>query len=411
MKILLVNDYAAPIGGAEVMTFALRDELRRRGHEAKIFASCAQSLNGGSAADYACFGTTSRYRTLLQTANPWAFWRLRQVLAEFRPDIVHVKMFLTQLSPLILPLLSNVPALYHVVWYRPVCPTGTKMLPDKSPCRVRAGAACYRNGCLPLRDWLPLMLQMNMWRRWRGVFNRVVANSEATREQLVAGGIDGVEVVWNGVPAVPSRPCLPATPTVVFAGRLVSEKGADVLVRAFAQVVWHIPQARLLLAGDGPERGRLQALIDSLNLSSHILMLGHISADELERQFATAWVQAVPSRWAEPFGLSAVEAMMRGTAVVASSSGGLAEIVRDGETGFLVVPGDADALGEALLNILVDRELAERMGKAGREVALQHFSQTTFVDRFLHLYETTLSAHRVSTETTLKEDDGDDEIH
>ncbi len=51
MKILLVNDYAALIGGAEVMTFALRDELRRRGHEAKIFASCAQSLNGGSAAD------------------------------------------------------------------------------------------------------------------------------------------------------------------------------------------------------------------------------------------------------------------------------------------------------------------------------------------------------------------------
>ena len=402
MKILLINDYAAPIGGAELLTFALRDELRRRGHAAKIFASTAQSSNGKSAADYQCFGTTSRYRTLLQTANPWAFRRLRQALKEFQPDVVHVRMFLTQLSPLILPLLRDVPALYHVVWYRPVCPTGTKMLPDGSACRVQAGAACYGNGCLPLRDWLPLMLQMKMWRRWRGVFNRIIANSEATKEQLIAGGFDGVEVVWNGVSEAPPRSPLASPPTVVFAGRLVAEKGADVLMRAFAQVASRIPEAHLLLAGEGPERTRLQELIGTLSLSSRVVMLGHLSAREMERHFRAAWVQVVPSRWAEPFGLSAAEAMMRGTAVVASSSGGLAEIVRDGETGFLVPPGDSDAFAHALLKTLGDRELAERMGKAGREVALAHFSQTTFVDKMINLYETMIQLNQSSSAMTIK---------
>ncbi|MGI8995336.1 MAG: glycosyltransferase family 4 protein [Pyrinomonadaceae bacterium] len=388
MKILLVNDYAELIGGAEVMTLALRDELRRRGHDARLFASNAQSTSAASVADYLCFGTTSRFRTLLQTANPWAFWRLRQVLKEFRPDVVHVKMFLTQLSPLILPLLKDVPALYHVVWYRPVCPKGTKMLPDNSPCRVRAGAACYREGCLPPRDFIPLMLQMKLWRRWQKVFRRIVANSAATKEQLTAGGIDGAEVVWNGVPVAARRAPLSSTPTIVFAGRLAPEKGVDALVRAFAQVVLCIPGARLLLAGDGPESARIQELVDELKLSTHVALLGHLPAAKMERHFAAAWVQAVPSRWAEPFGVSAVEAMMRGTAVVASASGGLAEIVRDGETGFLVQPDNVDALASALLKILGDRELAEQMGNAGREVALAHFSQTTFVDKFINLYET-----------------------
>lgn len=402
MKILLINDYAAHIGGAEVLTFALRDELRRRGHEAKIFASTAQSPKGESAADYQCFGTTSRYRTLLQTANPWAFRRLRRALKEFQPDVVHVRMFLTQLSPLILPLLRDVPAVYHAVWYRPVCPKGTKMLPDQSPCRVPAGAACYHNRCLPLRDWLPLMLQMKMWRRWQPVFNRIVANSEATKSQLMAGGMSGVEVVWNGVSETPPRPPLASPPTAVFAGRLVAEKGADVLVRAFARVATRIPEARLLLAGDGPERARLRELVEALNLSSRVVMLGHLSAGEMERHFRAAWVQAVPSRWAEPFGLSAAEAMMRGTAVVASSSGGLAEIVRDGETGFLVPPGGGDALANALLKILGDRELAERMGEAGREVALAHFGQTTFVDKFISLYEAMIQPTQSSSAVTVK---------
>jgi glycosyltransferase involved in cell wall biosynthesis len=297
-------------------------------------------------------------------------------------------MFLTQLSPLIMPLLKEVPSLYHVVWYRPICPLGTKMLPDGTACQRPAGAVCYRNHCLPLRDWLPLMLQMRLWRHWRHVFNLIVANSEAIKRRLVAEDIEPVEVVWNGVPIQPQRPPLTSPPTVAFAGRLVREKGVDVLLQAFAKVVTQIPEARLLLAGEGPEQEHLNRLLADLGLSSSVSTLGHLPRPELEQHFAAAWVQAVPSRWAEPFGIVAAEAMMRGTAVVASSSGGLVDIVRDGETGFRIPPDDASALAEALLRLVRDRELAEQMGRAGREVALAHFSEATFVDRFVELYQT-----------------------
>ena len=94
-----MNDYAEPFGGAEVAQEVLRDALRRRGHEVRIFAARPLMEGGQSLADYVCFGTVSRFRTLLQAFNPWAAFALRRTIAEFHPDVVHVRVFLTQLPP------------------------------------------------------------------------------------------------------------------------------------------------------------------------------------------------------------------------------------------------------------------------------------------------------------------------
>lgn len=370
----------------EIRLLRLREDLRKRGHDVRLFASSAKPLGAPSQADYECLGTISRFRTLLQTANPWAWLNLRRVLHAFRPDVVHLGIFLTQLSPLILPLLQRVPTLHDVGWYRALCPVGTKTLPDGSECRLPAGLVCYRSACLPFRDWMPLMVQMRLWRRWRSVCNVFVANSDAMRRRLLLEGNGPVEVVTNGVPIAVCRPRLHNPPTVSFAGRLVQQKGADVLIHAFAKVVPKIPEARLLIAGEGPDQSVLIQMIRSLGLDSSVTLLGHLPAAEMERRLAEAWVHVVPSRWAEAFGMTAVEAMMRGTAVVASRCDGLEEIVRDGMTGQLVPPGDPVALAEALCRLLRDSALSERLGAAGREVALEQYSQDRWVGRILDLY-------------------------
>ncbi|MEM6598364.1 MAG: glycosyltransferase family 4 protein [Cyanobacteria bacterium P01_D01_bin.36] len=387
MKILLLNDYATPTGGAELLMFALRDGLRQLGHDARLFASSAQAGEGDRTADYECLGTTSSFRTLLQSWNPWAANRLRQVIREFQPDIVHVKIFLTQLSPSILSVLKDIPSLYYVAWYRPICPLGSKTLPDGSPCGDRYGKACYRNSCLPLQDWLPLMLQMRHWQQSQQYFNQIVANSQSVQRRIESEGISTGGVVHCGVPVRAARPPLNSPPTVVFAGRLIWEKGVDVLINAFAAVKAKCPAAKLIIAGDGPERDRLQSLINALALEDAISLLGYLPRAEMEHAFDQAWVQVVPSRWAEPFGMVAAEAMMRGTAVLASASGGLMEIVQNGETGILVPPNDAQPLAAALLLLLKDRSLAEQMGRLGRKVALERFSEPIFVDRFVAQYE------------------------
>jgi glycosyltransferase involved in cell wall biosynthesis len=387
MRVLLATDQAAPVGGAEIMTYTLREALRRRGHDARIFAADLDGLGAASFADYTCVGTTSPFRTVLQAYNPWARARLRGILSEFQPDVVHVRIFLTQLSPSILPLLRNRRCLYHAVWPRIVCPLGTKTLPDGSPCRRPAGAVCYTQGCLPLRDWPPHMVQRGLLRRWRGVFGAIVANSDACRRQLLADGVGPVDVIWNGVPICPPRPPLEHPPEIACAARLVRQKGVDVLLRAFARVRREVPDARLVVFGDGPERTALERLGSELGVASAIAWLGHVSPSGLEDRIRGSWVQALPSRWTESFGLAAAEAMMRGTAVVASELGGLPEFVEHGRTGLLVPPEDDAALAAALTRLLVRREEAERMGAAARQFAVDALSDDLCAAKFIERYE------------------------
>ncbi|MCU0526511.1 MAG: glycosyltransferase family 4 protein [Elainella sp. Prado103] len=387
MKILLLHDYGTATGGAELQMLSLRQNLRDRGHEVKLLSSRAQMVPGTDhpvQSDYDCFGTTTKLQVFSQVANLSAYWQLRRVLHEFQPDVVHVRMFMWQLSPLILPLLRPLPCLYQTAVYKAICPLGTKVLPNGTACEVSAGWACLQSGCLTPQSWLPLMIQSQLWQRWKSAFDLVVALSEGMKAKLLAAGIDPIEVVHNGVPERSMRPPLTDPPTVAFAGRLVPEKGGDILLRALAQVP---VAARLLIAGAGSEAAAWGKLAEALGIADRVMWFGHLPVAEMERQFESAWVQVVPSRWEEPFGNVSTEAMMRGTAVIASAVGGQPEIVQSGITGFLVPPGDVGSLAAALTEILQDRDRAEQMGQAGRQRALTHFSETQRTDRFLGLYQ------------------------
>lgn len=396
-RLLLVNDYGVPLGGSEIGLRTLQHALGDRGWDVRMFTSNA----GGeeSFADETCFGTTSRFRTLVSSFNPGSAITLRRVLQRFRPDVVHVKDFLSQISPSILPVLRGTPCVMHVAWYKAVCPTGTKMLPDGSRCTVSPGRVCHLGGCLPRRDYAPLMLQARLLRRWRAAFGIVVANSHATRRRLEEHGYRDVEVIHYGTPSCSMRPPLADPPTALFAGRLVREKGVDLLLRAFATLVGDVPSARLIIVGEGPERPELERLIGELDLHARVQLLGNVAHDQMIRVAAPAWVQVVPSRWDEPFGIVAAEAMMQGRAAIVTGTGGLAEIVADGDGGFHTPPGDVPALAAALRRLLTDRELAERFGKAARRRALTHFSEDRFVDQFVSLYERLLDSQRQTVQS------------
>lgn len=388
MKVLLLHDNPPPGGGAEKQFLGLRNELRKRGHDARLFTSTAGKQT--SVSDYECFGTISSFRTLLQTYNPWAYRSLKKVLGDFRPDVVQANIYLTQLSPSILRLLQNIPTIYYAVWYRTICPIGTKMLPDFSTCFYPAGRICLRTGCLPLRDWIPLMHQMKMQRRWQGVFDLVVAVSEAVRVRLVAEGVPATDVNWPGVAIQEKAPEKSRDPLIVFGGRLVKEKGCDVLLQAFAIVKRQIAKAQLLIAGDGLERERLQQMAQELHLGSSATFSGKLSPEEVQQRFAPAWVQAVPSVWPEPLPIAAMEGMMNASVVVASKIGGLPEIITDGITGFLVEPGNPQALAQAMLKAVSNREFAQQIGSTAHRFALNHLTEEKSVDRFIALYERVL---------------------
>lgn len=386
MRVLLVNDYGTPDGGAELQMLALRDGLRARGHTVRLFASRA-SMTGGfaSLADRTTAGRSDLGQVVTQTLNPAARRDLARELADFPPDVAHIRMFLWQLSPLILPVL------FQAAVFKAICPTGLKLLPDGAVCTFPAGRACLSQGCVAPLTWRSTMAQLGLLRRWRRHIDRTVTLSRTMSRMFEDAGWSDVVVLGNGIDAVPARPALSTPPTLGYAGRLSREKGVGVLLEAFGRVLDHVPDARLVIAGDGPDAAILRRKAEPLG--ARVRFLGHLSRPEMERAFGAVWVQAVPSPWHEPFGNVSTEAMARGTAVVASDVGGQSDIVREGATGYLVPPGDIAALADRLTRILGDRGLAERLGYEGRGVARRDYSRESVLDKLESLYGDTIARH------------------
>jgi glycosyltransferase involved in cell wall biosynthesis len=386
MKVLFLCDFGSAHGGAEIATLSLRDGLRERGHDARLLSSSARPSDLPILADYVCHGSVGFSQVYLQTANPWAWSKVGQVLREFRPDVVHVSMLLLELSPLILPLLGGTPAVYHAHWLRSVCPTGMKLLPDRSLCHHVPGAICRKTGCVSAPDWPFYMAQRNLWKLWRRVFRRVVAPSESIRKTLLEDGIDNVEVIPNGIAPKPQRGARSDPPAVLFCGRLVKEKGIDVLLRAWTGIIEEIPEAQLYIAGEGPDRPNLER-IERRNVH----FLGHVSQSDLDGVAAPCWVQVVPSVCIESFSLAALEGMMRGMGVVASDVGGIPDLIDNGSTGLLVPRGDVAALRSAVLLLLSDPFLCEEIGQRARAKAEITFSRDRYLLCFENLYKELMS--------------------
>lgn len=194
----------------------------------------------------------------------------------------------------------------------------------------------------------------------------VIAASSALAESARELGAGDVRVIPSGVELPSDVGGEARPPEVLYAGRLSAEKGVLELVEAAAGM-------QLVVAGDGPLRSRVPGA------------LGFVPHDELQRRYAQAAVVACPSR-REGFGVACLEAMAYARPVVATSVGGLRDLVVDGETGLVVPPRDPRALRAALQRLLGDPELRRRLGAAGRERAGRHFSWPAVTDAMLAAY-------------------------
>ena len=169
-----------------------------------------------------------------------------------------------------------------------------------------------------------------------------------------------------------------------FVGRLVRQKGSDLALQAFAKADKHHPRSRLVIIGDGPERGRLEAQAGRLALADSVIFTGWV--DDASSLMPAFDMVVAPSRW-EGFGLVVLEAMSHGLPVIASRAGALPEVVADGETGLLVPSESPDALADAMESLLSAPHRAADMGRAGKTRLAESFSVGKMVDATMKVYE------------------------
>ena len=350
VRVLLVTDWTANEGGIETYVTRAAQGLRAAGHEVRLLTSSAGSAAGGTA-DYVAFGTDNpASQTFLQIANPFALRRIRQALREFKPDVVQVNMFEKYLSPAIFDALRRVPTVAFVHYYKPVCPTALKVLPDGLLCQVAAGLVCWRSGCVGMAEWLRDRPRYAWIRSGLTRSFRVLACSRWMVEQLELNGISAEAIPLPVPPPAPTFVRLPSRhPLLLYCGRFDREKGVDLLLRAFRQVLRSRPAARLRIMGDGPRRPALEALAVDLNINEAVDFVGRAPFAAVEAALGEAWALVAPSLWPEPLGLVAIEAITRGVPAIASASGGFGETVKVGVSGHLVANGDERALADRLI--------------------------------------------------------------
>jgi glycosyltransferase involved in cell wall biosynthesis len=299
--------------------------------------------------------------------------KLAGVIRRERPDVVHVHgHWAASLGQIAVQLAGRFPTIYSVQW--------PAYLDDT-------------NAYSRVRNWIAEALACRL-------AARVVTVSNRDRQTLVGRRLCSAKkltVIYNSfdprkfasVRPAPDGSARERNGAVLgFVGRLADQKGCEFLIEAMPAVVQAHPRARLRIIGDGPERPRLEALVNRLELRDTVQFLGYQpSSAEVLAGFDAL---IVPSIF-DVHPLVAVEGMACGLPVIASAVGGLAETVVDGTTGFLVPPRRPDELASAINRLLASDALRRSMGVEARKRALEKFSPEVCVAAYASEYRALLA--------------------
>jgi glycosyltransferase involved in cell wall biosynthesis len=237
--------------------------------------------------------------------------------------------------------------------------------------------------------------------------DRLIAVSQSIVDKLHQEGRDGapISLIHNGVDLVRydhQEPCctlheeygLPEdAPIVGVVARLEPEKGHPTLLEAWPIVVAAVPQATLLVVGEGSRRGELEAMARELGVADRVVFTGR--RDDVPAVTAALDVAVLPS-YREALGLTVLEAMALSRPVVASNVGGIPEMIEDGVTGLLVPPRDAGALAAAIIRLLRDHPFADTLARAGHDLVHDRFCIELMVRAVEQIYDDGARAVRPS---------------
>jgi glycosyltransferase involved in cell wall biosynthesis len=217
----------------------------------------------------------------------------------------------------------------------------------------------------------------------------VVCVSERVRDQVLqgAGAAVNTSVIYNGVDALLFAPAKEAAVagTILSVGNLIPSKGHELLLRAFALLHEQIPNSSCEIIGDGSELSALRGLVQALKIREEVRFLGRQSRTQVADAMRRATLFALPSKY-EGLGCVYLEAMSAARPVIACHGQGIAEIIEHRSNGWLVSPDNLQELTQALLALLQDAELRERLGDAGRQTVLQGFTLAHQAEQLARLY-------------------------
>ncbi|MGA2376073.1 MAG: glycosyltransferase family 4 protein [Candidatus Sulfotelmatobacter sp.] len=410
MRILFCNKYNYPFSGTEVYLFEAMELLRSRGHEVALF-SMADPQGNATPYDrhfvpHIDFKGRSRWFEKVRLAGRAIYSRearrrIQGMIADFRPDVAHVRNIYHHLSPSILWELKaqKVPVIYHLNDFKVLCASYNLVLRGEA-CEACKGGEFWhalKEKCYPGWGARMTLVAEAYLHKWAGTYekcvDRFLAPSQFVRDKFVEHGWDPgrFEVLPHFQPVRAATGRVAEDAPLLYFGRLSAEKGVDDLLHAMQR----LPNLRLMIAGDGPERGRLEQLAGELGLRN-VEFAGHMRGAELQRAIAGARFTVLPSHAYETLGKTILESYAAARAVVATDLGSRRELVQAGKTGLLYRTGDVEQLASALRFLSSQSELADQMGRAGWERMRREYTPQAHYEALVGLYEQVIAARNRS---------------
>ncbi len=401
MRILYCNKYNYAFSGTEAYLFEAMDLMQSMGHEVALF-SMADSRGKPTPYDRHFMpnidfkeqtGWFQKARLAGRAIySREARRRIRVMIAEFRPDVAHVRNIYHHLTPSILWELKaqNIPVVYHLNDFKVLCASYNLVLRGEG-CEACKGGQFWhalQEKCYPGWGARTTLVAEAYLHKWLGTYRKCVdcflAPSQFVRDKFVEHGWDAVkfEVLphFQRVKPIMERSARDAP--LLYFGRLSPEKGVGDLLLAMQR----LPSLRLVIAGDGPERFRLEQLATGLGLTN-VEFAGHMPGAELGRAIARSRFTVLPSHAYETLGKTILESYAEGRAVVATDLGSRRELVHEGKTGLLYRTGDVDQLASVIRFLSSQPELAEKMGRSGWERARKEYAPEAHYEALMGLYE------------------------
>ena len=356
MKILLVNDYIEPIGGTEGYIFNLKKELEKRGHIVKLFGSnktkeqYIQSQQRKSVGKY-----------INKIFNIKLYFAFQKILREFQPDIIHLHNIYNELSPGILLGVHQKNIIMTVHDTLLVNPVSVLSERNGNNCRERTCIGC--NNCIGwkgamyerVKHWIhkPLLSKIRLF----------ITPSNFMADFMREAGFNPVKVIPNGIELFSFAP-ITNWNNLLYVGRLSKDKGVEVLLKAFADVLKVHPRVQLSLVGSGPDRDYFVKVAEKLSISSNVTFTGAQNKKQIEEYYKQSTIVVVPSIFPDNFPTVCIEALSVGRPIIGSNIGGIPEMV---DNQFLFNPKDHEDLFRRIISMLSHIKMRTPLNKINKD--------------------------------------------
>lgn len=405
MKILQINKYHYLRGGSETVYFRTSELLEKHGHKVMHFATEHPENLPSSYSKF--FPQVPEIRNLsvsqkIKSIGRFFYSResarcLDRLLKEEKPDVAHLHNIFNGLSLSILPVLHKhgIPVVYTLHDSRLGCPSTDWMkYPERcNKCRSRLYLPCAIHNCYEESRVLSAMMTMEMIFKeflfnYDKYIDRYIFVSEIYQRLLSRDHPYLLEenkgrLLHNFTPI--TEPVQNTGNYLLAFGRIRKDKGFVDVVKAAALM----PDIEVRIAGTGPEYEELRSIS-----TPNVKWLGFQTGETLQRTIAEAKAIMVPSIYLDNNPMTVLESAMLGRPVIGTRIGGIPEIIRDGDTGWLVEPGNIEQLAEAMRKAWnLQGEEYERMRQGARDFAIHNLSPESYYPRLLAIYNEAIAAH------------------